>query len=117
MTTPPKLNPFWNLQIYDQSGQRVTQIDYTPNEPPTVHGDMNAIIDALPSITSLTRFFTDPDEQARACYNAYRQAWETTYDSTCPTWDELLAMPHKAALVAIWRKTAQAAATTDSTLN
>ena len=111
------MHPIWTLAIHDQSGTTVATARQHPNDAPTFTGDMNALIEAMPGVVSLHRFFTDPEEHARACYDAYREAWETTYDSTLHSWDELKAMPHKAALVAIWQATAKAAAAVDPTLN
>lgn len=108
----------WKLEIFDQSGQVVTRASHAPNSgPPTFSGDMIALAEALPSVKALDRFFVDPDEQAKECYEAYRSAWEDAYDSTKPSWDELKAMPQKAALVEVWRKTAAAAARIDHNLN
>lgn len=111
------MQAIWTLAIHDQSGTTVATAHQHPNDAPNFSGDMNALIEALPGIVALHRFFADPADQARACYEAYREAWETTYDSTLHSWDELLAMPHKAALVRIWQATARSAATVDPTLN
>lgn len=108
----------WKLEIYDQSGHVVATGQHAPNSgPPTIHGDMVALAEAMPSVKALDRFFVDPDEQAKECYEAYRNAWEDTFDSTKPSWDELKAMPQKIELVEIWRKTAAAAARIDHNLN
>jgi hypothetical protein len=110
-------HPIWQLTIYDQTGQTVAIAEQFPNGQPDIHGDMILLAESLPAITSLTRFFTDPDERARACYTAYQEAYEATYDTTLPTWDELKSLPNEAARCAVWRATAAAAAAVDPTLN
>lgn len=111
-------NIIWKLEIFDQSDKRVAVATHAPNSgPPTFSGDMIALAEAMPSVKALDRFFVDPDEQAKECYTAYCEAWEETYGSTQPTWDELKAMPQKIATVEIWRKTAAAAARIDHNLN
>lgn len=117
MTTNMHTHPIWKLEIYHQSGVVVATAEQLPNGQPDIHGDMILLAESLPAITSLTRFFTDPDERARACYTAYRDAYEATYDAALPSWDELLALPHEAARCAVWRATAAAAAAVDPTLN
>ncbi len=111
------MNLHWQLKIYDQSGALVATALRVPNDAATFHGDMIALAEALPGVTGLARFLIDPDDQARACYEAYRHAWESTYDSTIPSWDELKALPHKAPLVRIWQAAAKAASAVDPTLN
>ena len=111
------MKAIWTLAIHDQSGATVATAYQHPNDAPNFSGDMNALIEALPGITSLARFLTDPDSQARAAYTAYAEAWEATYASTKPTWDELIAMPQKASVVTIWRKTAAAAASINPALH
>lgn len=111
-------NPLWNLAVFDQYGEIVCHAQHAPNSgPPTFTGDMVALAEAMPSVKALDRFFVDPDEQAKHCYEAYCDAFEETYGSTHPTWDELKAMPHKSSTVEIWRKTAAAAARIDHNLN
>lgn len=111
------MQAIWTLAIYNQSGATVATAYQHPNDAPNFTGDMNALMEALPGITHLADFLIDPDEQARAAYTAYAEAWEATYDSTRPTWDELKAMPQKASLVTIWQKTAAAASKVNPALN
>lgn len=117
------MNTHWKLEVYHQDGTTVATASHTPNDAPGPHqiqGDMIAVIEALPSITGLSRFFTDPDALARAAYTAYAEAWEETFGRRIWTWEEILATKNsekKAKLIQVWRTVAQAAAAVDPTLN
>lgn len=116
MSTPTQA--IWNLTIHDQSGTTVATAHQAPNGAPNFHGDMIALAEALPGVTSLSRFLIDPDEQARACYEAYSEACAHTYGETRPTWDQLKAqMPLSSHIIKVWQKTAAAALAVDPALN
>ena len=114
------MQAIWTLAIYDQSGTTVAAAHQHPNGAPIFSGDMTALAEALPAITGLARFFTDPDEQARAAYTAYATAWEATFGHAIWTWDEILAMPDatkKQKIISVWKTVAKASAAVDPALN
>lgn len=102
----------WKIDIYGPDSLTVACVTQVANEAPVFIGDVAALTAALPAITGLSRFFTDPDTQAKAAYQAYREGYEETFDFALPTWDQL-----KEGVIANWKKIATAAARVDSDLN
>lgn len=107
-------HPIWTLQIYTQDGEAVATAHQHPNAPPIVHGNPAALIEALPSITRLPDFFTDPMALGAAAYTAFRDA---SGDYALPTWEQLVSDPNRKDHVQSWISSGQAARRVDATLN
>lgn len=108
------MHPLWTLRIYDQYGNTVAHAFKKPNEASQIQGDMVLLAECLPDLNNLNRFFTDPNEKAQAAYTAYAEAWENTYGTSLPKWEEIKSKP---GTLDIWKKVGEAASAVDPTMN
>lgn len=111
------MNKLWTLEIFDQDGNLSATAWQVPNQPANIHGDMVLLAEALPGVTSLTRFFTDPDAKAKAAYDTFSEGMVHSYGLIIPTWETIKSNPEKQHLVTIWKNIAKASSATDCTLN
>lgn len=95
------MNPLWQLNVMDQSGNIVGSITHTPNNPLLFAGDHQALTEVFPSVISAGRFFPTPDSVIASSYETFRARYSERYGTHLREWDELLEVHPE--LAAQWR--------------